>query len=167
MIQLLRSRCYSHNKSVWGDRGMASAVTTGWHFCEIKGEQSASKKLTLPALTLSKVEIKASLQKIYSNSNAQSATVCLSGVYGASLSRKHLCTRSHTHIHTNPHTQQQAAWPADDVQVPRCIHGQTSSACFHCVLAHLWAAVSILKTYSCLFLVSRISKGQGKNINIL
>lgn len=73
-----------------GVKGMASAITTGWHFCEIKGDQSASKELTLPALTFSKVEIKALLQKIYSNSNAQSATVCLSGVY---LSR----TRTSSH----------------------------------------------------------------------
>lgn len=100
MIQLLWSQCYSHNKSVWGgDREMASAITTGWHFREIKGDQSASKELTLPALTFSKVEIKELLQKIYSNSNTQSATVCLSGVFGAS----HSCT------HTHPHTETWAA----------------------------------------------------------
>lgn len=58
-----------------GGRGMASVITTGWHLWVIKGGGSASKELTLPALTFTKVEIKAPLQTIYGNSNVQSATV--------------------------------------------------------------------------------------------
>lgn len=89
------------------DRGMASALTTGWHFCGIKGDPSASKELTLPALTFSKVEIKAPLQKIYGNWNGLQ---CVCQVSGALT-----CARAHTH-------QTWAAWPADDVHVLRSFH---------------------------------------------
>lgn len=57
------------------DRGMVSVITTEWHLWVIKRSGSASKELTLPALTFTKVEIKAPLQKIYGNSNVQSAAV--------------------------------------------------------------------------------------------
>lgn len=75
------------------DRGMASVITTGWHLWVIKGGGGASKELTLPALTFTKVEIKAPLQKIYGNSNVQSATVfvrCLA--------------RTHARTHRAPHS---------------------------------------------------------------
>lgn len=98
------------------DRGMASALTTGWHFCGIKGDPSASKELTLPALTFSKVEIKAPLQKIYGNWNGLQ---CVCQVSGALT-----CARAHTH-------QTWAAWPADDVQVLRS---------FHQAFQHLWVS---------------------------
>lgn len=81
----------------FGGQGMASAVTTGWHLCQIKGDPSASKTLTLPALTFSKVEITAPLQKICSNSNTQSATVCLSGVWRSRSTRARTNARTRTH----------------------------------------------------------------------
>lgn len=57
------------------DRGMVSARTTEWHLWVIKRSGRASKELTCQALTFTIVEIKAPLQKIYGNSNVQSATV--------------------------------------------------------------------------------------------
>lgn len=72
--QMIRIPCW--NSCLRGGvRGMASVITTGWHLWVIKGGGSASKELTLPALTFTKVEIKAPLQTIYGNSNVQSATV--------------------------------------------------------------------------------------------
>ena len=79
-----------------GQREMASAVTTGWHFCEIKGDQAASKGLTLPPLTFSKVQIKALLQKIYSNSKVPQ---CVCQVSTTHLILKHTLKHAHTLKH--------------------------------------------------------------------
>lgn len=95
------------------DRGMVSVIPTEWHLWVIKRSGSASKELTLPSLTFTKVEIKAPLQKINGNSNVQSATVfvrCLA--------------LTHAHTYTTSLTLMRGLWPADDVQVLSVIFGE-------------------------------------------
>lgn len=94
---------------------MLTVITTEWYLWVIKRSGSASKELTLPSLTFTEVEIKAPLQKIYGNSDVQSAKVfvrCLA--------------LTHAHVHTEPHTHALAAWPAGDVQVLSVILGEDS-----------------------------------------